>query len=417
MKCPVCNGNMTSLLCGCGYDASRDYERYPSFGPVRGALPPSAPGRRRSPKNALTCKKCGGTAFTITVPEGVRCCASCGWSPDEAPRLECGCGSAWFSARLSDGALLCPMCGKTVPLEEFLRRIRLQASEPEEAPPAAPAGPLRANQKPFITAIAAGTAHTVALRSDGTVRAIGDNAEGQCQVSRWSGIVAIAAGDKHTVGLKKDGTVVTAGAATARRISDNHCCAVEGWTDIIAIAAGAAYTLGLRRDGTIAAAGSNYHAQQAAKTMNSIRMIAAGPRHMALLHRNGTVISGNYSEDLLKKWRDVTELSLGSDHILGLTRSGTMLSAGYNAYGQCFVSWTGITAIAAGHNHSLGLRKNGTVASAGDNRSGQCNTQNWSDITAIAAGRSHSVGLKKDGTLVAAGENTEGCCDVKQLQP
>ncbi|CAM3642823.1 RCC1 repeat protein [Marinicrinis lubricantis] len=36
--------------------------------------------------------------------------------------------------------------------------------------------------------IAAGRRHTVALKSDGTVTALGDNKYGQCDVSGWYGI-------------------------------------------------------------------------------------------------------------------------------------------------------------------------------------------------------------------------------------
>ncbi|MBT2282536.1 RCC1 repeat protein [Paenibacillus polymyxa] len=36
--------------------------------------------------------------------------------------------------------------------------------------------------------IAAGRRHTVALKSDGTVTAVGDNDYGQCDVSGWSNI-------------------------------------------------------------------------------------------------------------------------------------------------------------------------------------------------------------------------------------
>ena len=420
MKCPVCNAPMNSLICGCGYDASRDYGKYPAFGTVRDVLPFSVLRSRPTPKNALVCEKCGSAAFSIAVPEGTRRCAKCGWSPDEAPRLECGCGSVYFTARLSDGALLCPLCGKAVSLEDYLKRVRPKISSPQlHVPPEVPAAPQvlpDSSETPYITAIAAGSAHTVVLYSNGRVRATGDNGEGQCNVQRWSGIVAIAAGDKHTVGLKKDGTVVTAGASVARRTSDNHCCAVENWRDITAIAAGASYTLGLRKDGTIAAAGSNYHAQHAARNTTGVRAIFAGPRHVAFLRSDGQVLSGNYSAETLQTWRNVTQLALGSDHIVALTKSGTTLSAGYNAYGQRFVNWTNIQAIAAGDNHTLGLRKNGTVASAGDNRAGQCNTQGWTDIVAIAAGRNHSVGLKKDGTLVAVGEDTNGCCSMEKLR-
>ena len=70
MKCPVCESNMTALSCSCGYDASRDYERFPTFGPVRNAPSVSGLRAKRAPKDALRCEKCGSTAFTIRIPDG-----------------------------------------------------------------------------------------------------------------------------------------------------------------------------------------------------------------------------------------------------------------------------------------------------------------------------------------------------------
>jgi alpha-tubulin suppressor-like RCC1 family protein len=40
---------------------------------------------------------------------------------------------------------------------------------------------------------------------------VGNNDSGQCNVSSWTDIVAIAADYHHTVGLKSDGTVVAVG--------------------------------------------------------------------------------------------------------------------------------------------------------------------------------------------------------------
>jgi alpha-tubulin suppressor-like RCC1 family protein len=74
--------------------------------------------------------------------------------------------------------------------------------------------------------IAAGRRHTVGLKSDGTVMAVGDNKYGQCDVSGWRDIVAVAAGCAHTLGLKSDGTVVAVG--------DNEYgqCDVSDWRGI-----------------------------------------------------------------------------------------------------------------------------------------------------------------------------------------
>ena len=75
-------------------------------------------------------------------------------------------------------------------------------------------------------AISAANSHTVGLKSDGTVVAVGYNGSGQCDVSEWTDIVAISAGTFHTVGLKSDGTVVAVG--------DNYSgqCDVDSWKNI-----------------------------------------------------------------------------------------------------------------------------------------------------------------------------------------
>ena len=77
-----------------------------------------------------------------------------------------------------------------------------------------------------IVALAAGKYHTVGLKRDGSVVAVGKNDEGQCNVSGWTDIVAVAAGSGHTVGLKRDGSVVAVGV-------NGFCqCNVSDWTNI-----------------------------------------------------------------------------------------------------------------------------------------------------------------------------------------
>ena len=75
-------------------------------------------------------------------------------------------------------------------------------------------------------AVSAGGSHTIGLKSDGTVVAVGYNEYGQCDLSNWTDIVAVSAGGIYTVGLKSDGTVVAVGSN-----SDDQCD-VSDWTDI-----------------------------------------------------------------------------------------------------------------------------------------------------------------------------------------
>ncbi|MBR6810350.1 MAG: chromosome condensation regulator, partial [Clostridia bacterium] len=58
----------------------------------------------------------------------------------------------------------------------------------------------------------AGSYHTVGLKADGTVVAVGPNSHGRCNVSSWRDIVSVSGGGNHTVGLKADGTVVVVGS-------------------------------------------------------------------------------------------------------------------------------------------------------------------------------------------------------------
>ena len=110
---------------------------------------------------------------------------------------------------------------------------------------------LRCRTDKLSKMIIAGTYHTVGLKAEGTVVAVGWNAYGQCDVSGWRDIVAISAGDGHTVGLKADGTVVAVGW------NEYGQCNVDGWRDIVAISVGYNHTVGLKADGTMVAVGDN----------------------------------------------------------------------------------------------------------------------------------------------------------------
>lgn len=109
-----------------------------------------------------------------------------------------------------------------------------------------------------------GGGHTVGLRRDGTVVAVGANDNHQLDVDDWENIIAISAGDNHTVGLKSDGTVVTTpiGSGIDEKIST--------WENIVAISAGYNFTLGLKADGTVVAAGYHTDGQSNVEPWNCI---------------------------------------------------------------------------------------------------------------------------------------------------
>jgi len=83
------------------------------------------------------------------------------------------------------------------------------------------------------------------LRYDGTVVAVGqnDNSNSQCNTGSWQGIVAVVVGCFHTVGLKADDLVVAVGANYYNQ------CNIGSWRGIVAIASGEYHTVGLKADG------------------------------------------------------------------------------------------------------------------------------------------------------------------------
>ena len=104
-----------------------------------------------------------------------------------------------------------------------------------------------------------GGGHTVGLKSDGTLVAVGDNTYGQCDfgdTEKWSDIVKVVAGDWYTVGLKSNGTVVITGNNSPNNMYiDEEILAT--CTNIVDIAAGYGQTLGLTSEGEIIAFGFN----------------------------------------------------------------------------------------------------------------------------------------------------------------
>jgi hypothetical protein len=232
-----------------------------------------------------------------------------------------------------------------------------------------------------IIQVSAGHFHTVGVRANGSVLAVGNDYYGQCNVSGWTGINQTAAGRWHTVGLKADGTVVAVGN------SDDGQCDVGNWTDIVQVAAGGwgdiswagGYTVGLKADGTVVAVGDT---------------------------------GGGRSD--VGNWTDIVQVTAIYTHIVGLKADGTVVAAGDHSYGKCDVdNWTDITQVAAGFRHTVGLKADRTVVAAGwELNDDRCDVGSWTDIIQVAAGIRHTVGLKNDGTVVAVGWGGYGECNV-----
>ncbi len=244
-----------------------------------------------------------------------------------------------------------------------------------------------------VTAISAGDTHTVALKNDNTVWSWGLNSSGQLGDGTatkrliatqmlasagvpFSGATAIAAGGTHTLILKSDGTVWAVGGNANGRLGNNTTTnssypvqvkidAVNFLTGVASIAAGQSHSFALKTDGTLWGWG-----------LNSSKQLGDGTTTQRLI---ATVVPGAHV------W---TKVKAGANHTIAVRNDQTVWSFGGNTSGQLAnntltnqgspVQMRTASAMmgsvlegAGGTAHSILLKTDGTVWTAGSNSRGQ----------------------------------------------
>ena len=120
---------------------------------------------------------------------------------------------------------------------------------------------------------------------------------GQSGVSGWKNIVAIACGESHTVGLRKDGSVVAVGRTTVPSSLNPTVCqypqeiAVIFFHEILILHCPSILlpTATTKQDGTVVAAGDNQYGQCNVASWKDIRAIACGGNYTLGIQKDGTV--------------------------------------------------------------------------------------------------------------------------------
>ncbi len=321
-----------------------------------------------------------------------------------------------------------------------------------------------------IQSLSAGGRHNLALLTNGTVMAWGDNTFGQLgdglpgpnndsgvpvAVQSLSGVTAVSSGGEHSLALLSNGTVMAWGQNSSGQLGNGTTIdsdvpvAVKRLTGVVAISAGYLHSLAVLANGTVMAWGSNGNGQLgdgtdsnisdvpvAVKGLSGVMTVAAGGQHSLALLKNGTVMawgendSGQLGDgtfngsDLpvaVKGLSGVMSISAGSEHSMALLTDGTVVAWGSNSFyqlgqnnnfpggiGQSDVpvlvkGLSGVTAISAGGLFNLALLSNGTVMDWGDNATGQLGNGTTNDIimpaplpglsavTAVSAGDVHSL--------------------------
>ena len=300
-----------------------------------------------------------------------------------------------------------------------------------------------------VVTTANGFHHVLALCSDGTVAAWGENSYGKLgtgnnvssnvpvsvnMVGALAGkkVVAIAASGSHSLALCSDGTLIEWGryfngqannSSTKPALVDQT--GVLAGKTVTAIAAGDDHSVALCSDGTLATWGYNTNGQLGnnsnADFSVPVRVSTSG------------VLAG----------KTVTAIAAGAWHNLALCSDGTLVAWGYNNYGQLgnnsttnanapvAATQTGVlagktvTTIAGGGYHSLALCSDGTLTAWGNNSAGQLGNNSTANssvpvsvsqtgvllgktVAEISCGGYHSLIRCSDGTMVAWGNNGSG---------
>jgi alpha-tubulin suppressor-like RCC1 family protein len=287
-----------------------------------------------------------------------------------------------------------------------------------------------------VTQVTGGFYDSLFLKSNGSLWATGWNLYGQLGESNYatsypygtnlpvqivaSNVIAIAVGGSHSLFLKSNGSLWAMGWNAYGQLGDGTTDNGNYETNrpeqivasnVTAIAAGLNHSLFLKSNGSLWAMGWNAYGQLG----------------------DGTTDNGNYEtnrpEQILAS--NVTAIAAGYLHTLFLKSDGSLWAMGDNAYGQLGdgtynntnipvqIVASGVTAIAAGDQHSLFLKSDGSLGVMGNNNVGQLGdptvaTTNspdqivGSNVTAIAVGSTHSLFLKSDGSLWAMGDNQYG---------
>ncbi|AEC02013.1 fimbrillin family protein [Parasphaerochaeta coccoides] len=258
-----------------------------------------------------------------------------------------------------------------------------------------------------VKSVSAGDEYTMILKKDGTLWATGDNWAGQLglgagstyttstpvQVKGSGGdgfmtdVEAVFTGAYHTMLLKNDRTLWAIGFNRYGQLGDGTSgdlnnkktpvqvtsMNIDPGSPVVTVSAGNFYTMIVKKDGTLWATGRNEYGQLGDGTIID--------KAIPVQIKDDT--------DGSVKMTDVAAVSAGKLHTMIVKKDGTLWATGLNDSGQLGDDTT------ENRNISVQVKGFGGVGF-------------MTDVAAVFSGENYTMILKKDGTLWATGQNSTG---------
>lgn len=247
-----------------------------------------------------------------------------------------------------------------------------------------------------VVAVAAGNAHCLALKVDGTITGWGDNSFGKRDApAGLTNAIFIAAGTSHSLALTENGVVAWG------QNSSGETNVPADLTNVVQIAAGGSHSLALKADGLVVAWGQNSSGQTNVPAgLSNVVFVAAGTSHSLAVKADGTVIAWGLGSsgqtNVPAGLTNIVAVAGANLHSLALKRDGTVIAWGANSSGLTNIPATLVraAAIAGGTTHGLALTRYGSVITWSSIASFNTVAARPNNMIAIAAGNAYSVALQ-----------------------
>lgn len=227
--------------------------------------------------------------------------------------------------------------------------------------------------------VAAGSEHSIGLRSDGSIVAWGYCGAGQCAAPALPpGVVyvEVAAENDFSLARRSDGWIVAFGSNEYGQCRPPDPPPGLGY---VGMAAGWEHALGLLGDGSLVAWGRNDYGQCDVPDLPpglSYVEVDAGARHSVARRSDGSVIVwgldayGVGNVPPLPAPLTYVEITSGVQHVVARRSDGSALAWGYDSHGQAQVpalpAGLSYVEVAASWVHSMARRSDGSVVVWGD---------------------------------------------------